>query len=341
MSSTLFLGNHERVWPGVALLAACALPAPLVLVDYQLIFAAEILIWGLFALSFGLVYGFGGMLSFAQALFFGAGCYGFNLATFKYSLGTWEAITMGFGAAVLFAIPTGYIATRVRQHHFLIVTVILSVLTSAVLASGHWRWIAGPYVTRSLPFVPSLPLGPWEFSFGSEVVSFYFTIVLVAAAVWLAWRLTSSPFGKALRAIRDNESRAELIGLNVNLLRWMMFVFAGGIAGLSGTLYVLLARYTNLEFFEWTYSGKAAVAAIVGGASSLAGPFAGMAFYLLTAEYLSRYFQQFAIMFGLLLLVVLRFAPDGLYVATARIVRDACSRFLTHSAARRRAAKEK
>ncbi|PZR43485.1 MAG: hypothetical protein DI537_62015 [Stutzerimonas stutzeri] len=66
-----------------------------------------------------------------------------------------------------------------------------------------------------------------------------------------------------------------------------------------------------------------------------------MAFYLLTAEYLSRYFQQFAILFGLLLLVVLRFAPDGLYVATARIVRDACSRFLTHSAARRRAAKEK
>ena len=327
----------SNAWMAPAALLLAALAAPLVLVDYQLIFVAEILIWGLFALSFGLVYGYGGMLSFAQALYFGAGCYGFNLATYKYALGTWSAIGTGVAAAVLFAIPTGYIATRVRQHHFLIVTVILSVLTSAVLASGHWRWIAGPYVTRSLPFVPAVTLGPWELSFGSEIVSFYFTVALTALAVWLASRLVSSPFGAALKAIRDNEHRAELIGLNVNLLRWMMFTFAAGIAGLAGTLYVLLARYTNLEFFEWTYSGKAVVAAIVGGASSLAGPFAGMAFYLVATEYLSRYFQQFAIVFGVLLLVVVRFAPRGLYVAAAQGLREAWER-LAAGAARRRLA---
>ncbi len=82
--------------------------------------------------------------------------------------------------------------------------------------------------------------------------------------------------------------------------------------------HTLLARYTNLEFFEWTYSGKAVVAAILGGTSSLAGPFAGMAFYLVMAEHLARYFQQFAIVFGVLLLVVIRVAPDGLYVTVAR-----------------------
>lgn len=307
-------------------LGVSALAAPLVLADYQLVFAAEILVWGLFALSFGLVYGFGGMLSFAQALYFGMGCYGFNVATYKYALGTWSAIAAGVAAAFLFAIPTGYIATRVRRHHFLIVTVILSVLTSAMLASGHWRWIAGPYVTRSLPFVPTLAIGPWELSFGSEAFTFYFSAAMVAAAVWLAWRLVSSPFGRALAAIRDNEARAELLGLNVNLLRWMMFTFAAGIAGLAGTLYVLLARYTNIEFFDWTYSGKAVVAAILGGASSLAGPFAGMAFYLATTEYLSRYMQQVAIALGLLLLVVVRFAPEGIYVACARRLREAFKR---------------
>jgi len=323
----------KQAWRGALVLAACALLAPLLLVDYQLIFAAEILIWGLFALSFALVYGFGGMLSFAQALFFGAGCYGFNVATFKYSLGTWGAIASGLAAAVLFAIPAGFIATRVRQHHFLIVTVILSVLVSAVLASGHWRWIAGPYVTRSLAFVPEVALGPWRFSFGSELFSFYFTAGVVGLAVWLASLVTSSPFGKALRAIRDNEDRAALIGLDVNFLRWMMFVFAAAIAGISGTLYVLLARYSNLEFFDWTYSGKAVVATIVGGASSLAGPFAGMAFYLLSSEYLSRYFQQFAILFGLLLLIVVRFAPDGLYVTAARLAREAFARLAAGASA--------
>ncbi len=315
------LMSSGPTWIGPAVLAVAGLTAPLAMVDYQLIFVAEILIWGLFALSFGLVYGFGGMLSFAQALYFGAGCYGFNLATFKYALGTWGALASGVAAAMLFAIPTGYIATRVRQHHFLIVTVILSVLTSAVLTSGHWRWIAGPYVTRSLPFVPAVPLGPFEFSFGDEIVAYYFTIALVALAVALAWRVVSSPFGRALRAIGDNEQRSALIGLNVNFLRWMMFVFAAGVAGLAGTLYTLLARYTNLEFFEWTYSGKAVVAAILGGASSLAGPFAGMAFYLVMAEHLARYFQQFTIVFGVLLLIVIRFTPDGLYVTVARRLR--------------------
>lgn len=321
-----------NAWIGPAVLAVAGVAGPLALVDYQLIFVAEILIWGLFALSFGLVYGFGGMLSFAQALYFGAGCYGFNLATFKYGMGTWGALASGVAAAVLFAIPTGYIATRVRQHHFLIVTVILSVLTSAVLTSGHWRWVAGPYVTRSLPFVPAFALGPLEFSFGDEAVAYYFTITLVAVSVCLAWRVVSSPFGRALRAIRDNETRSELIGLDVNFLRWMMFVFAGGIAGLSGTLYVLLARYTNLEFFEWTYSGKAVVAAVLGGAGSLAGPFAGMAFYLVAAEHLSRYFQQFVIIFGVLLLIVIRFAPDGLYVASARWARESWARWLEKNA---------
>ncbi len=335
---TVDLVRRPAGWPGMTVLGSAVLLMPLALADYQLIFAAEILIWGLFALSFGLVYGFGGMLSFAQALFFGAGCYGFNVATFKYALGTWSGILSGVAAAVLFAIPTGFVATRVRQHHFLIVTVILSVLVSAVLASGHWRWIAGPYVTRSLPFVPAVALGPWELSLGSEVVAFYFTSALVAAAVCLAWLLISSPFGTALRAIRDNESRAALVGLNVNLLRWMMFVFAAGIAGLAGTLYVLLARYTNLEFFDWTYSGKAVVAAIVGGATSLAGPFAGMLFYLVTTEYLSRHFQEFAILFGLLLLVVVRFAPDGLYVTGARLLREALGRWSSRSRAAGRAA---
>jgi branched-chain amino acid transport system permease protein len=312
--------------PSVLLLLATSLLAPLLLVDYQLIFVAEIAVWGLFALSFGLVYGFGGMLSFAQAIYFGAGCYGFNLATYKFGLGTWGAMGLGTAAAVIFAVPTGYIATRVRQHHFLIVTVILSVLVTAVLTSGHWRWIAGPYITRSLPFVPEVSFGPLTFSYGSELFSYYFTLAVVGLAVWLAARVVASPFGRALKAIRANEQRAELIGLEVNRLRWLMFVFAAGIAGLSGTLYVLLARYTNLEFFEWTYSGKAVVAAVLGGAGSLAGPFAGMAFYLTVTEHLSRYFQQFAILYGVLLLVVLRFAPAGLYVTATRWLADLLSR---------------
>ncbi|MGI9385739.1 MAG: branched-chain amino acid ABC transporter permease, partial [Methyloligellaceae bacterium] len=232
----------ENAAAGYLALAVALVLLPFVLADYQRVFVAEILIWGLFALSFSLVYGFGGMLSFAQAVFFGMGCWGFNFGTFYLGANTWGAVASAIAAAMLFALPVGYIATRARQHHFLIVTVIISVLVHTILASGHYRWIGGPWVTRSLTFVPEVPLGFTTFSFISETVVYYFTFVMVAVAAAVAWLLINSPFGKALQAVRDNEMRSALIGLNVNRLRFQMFVAAAGFAGLAGALYALLAR---------------------------------------------------------------------------------------------------
>src|SRR5262245_43086242 len=118
----------------VGVLAAGLLFLPLTLAEFQRVFVAEIFIWGLFAMSFALVYGYGGMLSFAQAVFFGAGCYGFNLGTFYYGLNTWGAIISAVVAAIALAAPIGLIATRARSHHFLIVTVIFSVLVYMMLS---------------------------------------------------------------------------------------------------------------------------------------------------------------------------------------------------------------
>ena len=298
---------------GYLLLAGGLVALPWLIPNYQRVFAAEILVWGLFALSFAIVYGVGGMLSFAQAVFFGMGCWGFNFAIYYLQLNTWGAVAVAIIAAMLLAIPTGFLATRARQHHFLIVTVIISVLVHTVLASGHYRWIAGSYVTRAMTFVPEVPLGFTAFSFGNEFVSYYFTLALVAVAILAAWLIVNSPFGKALRAVRDNEMRSALIGLNVNRLRFLMFVAATAFAGLSGALYALIARYTDLEFFHWTYSGKAVVLAVVGGVHSLVGPFFGTAFYMIASEHLSQYFEQFTIVFGVILLIVIRYAPEGLW----------------------------
>jgi branched-chain amino acid transport system permease protein len=299
-------------------IAATLLVMPLLLADYQRVLTAEILIWGLFAMSFALVFRYGGMLSFAQAVFFGAGCYGFNLATLRFQLNTWGALACAIGLAALLAVPVGYIATRVRHHHFLIVTVILSVLVSTVLSSGHWRWLTGPYVSNALTFVPQVPLGIVTLGFGDELVAYYFTAAAVGIALLLAFLLVESPFGMALLAIRDNEQRAQLIGLDVKRLRWLMFVVAAAVAGLSGCLYALLERYTTLELWDWTWSGKAIVMAILGGTRSLLGPFLGTAFYMVAAESLSRHVEQFTILVGIILLVVVRYAPDGLWGLFAR-----------------------
>lgn len=308
----------RRPQAGFLVLAAALAVLPWGISDYQRVFAAEILVWGLFAMSFAMVYGYGGMLSFAQAVFFGFGCWGFNLGTFLFGLNLWGAVACAVLAAAGAALPIGYFATRVRRHHFLIVTVIVSVLVVAILASGHYRWIAGPYVTRSLPAPPEIPLGFATFSFASETTAYYFTAAMVGAGFFAAWKLVHSPFGKALLALKDNEMRAALIGLRVNFLRWMMFVAAAAAAGYAGALYALLARYTSLEFFHWTYSGKAVIWTVIGGAQSLIGPFVGAAFFLIANEHLSRYFEQFVVVFGVLMLVVLRYAPYGLWGLAVR-----------------------
>lgn len=314
-----------------ALLPAATVLAPAVLAiagvgltaeGYHLSFIAEIMIWGLFALSFALVYGFGGMLSFAQAIYFGMGCWGYNVAFFGYGLSGWWPMLAGVAAAVAFAVPTGYIATRLRHHHFLIVTVILSILVTAILSSGHWRWIAGPYVTRSLPEAPAIALGPVIVDYASDRQAFFATSVLVMLACMLARAVVRSPFGKALAAVRDNEVRAELIGLPVNALRWAMFVIAAGYAGLSGVLYLMLWRYSNLEFFDWSYSGKAIVMAILGGAATIPGPFLGTALYMITADYLSGFMESFMVIFGILLLAAIRYLPDGLWGGMLRLVKN-------------------
>ena len=311
--TALSIGMPPRPWLAVGVLAAAFILLPLFLTEFHRVFIAEILIWGLFAMSFSLVYGYGGMLSFAQAVFFGAGCYGFNLGTYYYGFNTWGAIMSAIVSAVALAAPIGLIATRARSHHFLIVTVVFSVLVHMILSSGHWRWVAGPYVTRSLTFVPEIPFGFMTLSYQSETVAYYFTLAIVAGVFGFCSLLAASPFGRALVAQKDNEMRAQLIGLNVVWLRFSIFVVAAGVAGLAGALYALLARYTNLEFFHWTYSGQAVVMSVIGGVNSLVGPFIGTAIYLLAAEHLSRYFESFAILIGIILILVVRYAPMGVW----------------------------
>ena len=313
MSTRPSSGAARRMLFVTVILVAMLLLLPLILAEFQRIFVAEIFIWGLFAMSFALVYGYGGMLSFAQAVFFGAGCYGFNLGTYYYGFNTWGAIISAVVAALALAAPIGLIATRARAHHFLIVTVIFSVLVHMILSSGHWRWVAGPYVTRSLTFVPEVPLGFITLSYANEIVVYYFTFAFVAITVGLCALFVSSPFGRALVAQKHNEMRAELIGLNIVFLRFAVFVVAAAVAGLSGALYALLARYTNLEFFHWSYSGLAVVMAVIGGVNSLIGPFIGTAIYMLAAEHLSRYFESFAILIGIILILVVRYTPMGVW----------------------------
>ena len=125
-------------------------------------------------------------------------------------------------------------------------------------------------------------------------------------------RLIGSPLGKAFLAIRDNDVRASLIGLNVYLLRLIAFVLAGFLAGVAGALFAFFGRYASASYMFYHVSGEAVVWAIVGGAGTLLGPIVGTSIFIIVREIVSTHWEHHALIVGVVAILVVIFAPKGI-----------------------------
>jgi branched-chain amino acid transport system permease protein len=308
----------------LALLAVLSalIAAPAILVPYYRIVLSEVLVWGLFGMAFDLLFGYTGMLSFGQALFFGAGAYGAAFAVFKLGGGLWLSLALAMAVATVFAGAIGFFAVRVSGHYFLVLTVAFSVVIFLVLESGHWRWITGGYSGRPFP-APPITLGSLRLPLTDSLAGYYFVLAVVGAAYALCYLVLASGLGWVFLAIRENEPRARLLGYNVERYKLLAFSLAGFFAGLSGGLYALTSQYTNLAFFHWTVSTNAVVWTVIGGTGTLLGPFVGSGLYIIGSDLLSARLPNFAIFIGVLLLVFVLFAPEGLLGLVRRLARSA------------------
>jgi branched-chain amino acid transport system permease protein len=308
MSGARLRGIGSRL--AVLAAAAACFGLPFALDDFQTVLLGEIMIWGLFAMGFDLIYGYLGLLSFGQSMFFGAGAYAVAFALIIAKTNVWAAVGLAVIVAAAFAAVTGLLVVRATHHYFMILTIIFSLVVTLILQSGHWRWLTGGYGGRTFT-VPTLPLGPWEVSLGSPLSNYYFILSLVGAAFFICRRMLASPLGKVFLSIRENEERARLVGYNVERYKLIAFVIAGAVSGLAGGLYAITFRYTNLIFFHWTTSGEAIVSTVVGGAGTLIGAYLGAGFLLVFKDYLSSWIENANILIGILLVLVVRVAPVG------------------------------
>ncbi|MBE0626806.1 MAG: branched-chain amino acid ABC transporter permease [Burkholderiales bacterium] len=271
---------------------------------------AEILIWSLLAASVNLLFGYVGLLSFGQALFFGFGMYGVAIGVEKLALGFWPALGLGIAAPVAMAIVAGIFAVRLTWHYFAIITVVFSLifyflaLTMKPLTGGD------DGISFTLPAV--FKFGGAEWGFASATFQYFFILATVALCLYALRRLLGSPLGKAFMAIRDNDVRASLIGLNVYWLRLTAFVIAGFLAGLSGALFAFFGRYASASYMFYHVSGEAVVWAIVGGAGTLFGPLVGTGLFILIREVVSTHWQHHALIVGAVAILIVIFAPRGM-----------------------------
>ena len=285
---------------------------------------AEILIWSLFAASVNLLFGYVGLLSFGQALYFGFGMYGVAIGIDNLGLPFWPALGLGVLAAMTMALVTGIFAVRLTWHYFAIITVVFSLIFYFLALTNKWLTGGDDGINFTLP--PTFALGGWRLGLSDPTFQYLFILAVVALCFWLMHRLIESPLGKALLAIRDNDVRASLIGLNVYLLRLIAFVLAGFLAGTAGALFALFGRYASASYMFYHVSGEAVVWTVVGGAGTLLGPIVGTAIFILVREIVSSQWEHHELIVGLVAILVVIFAPRGLVGLWRDVLASICER---------------
>lgn len=294
----------------VAALASVPFALPPLGASFWVNVTAEVMIWSLLAASVNLLLGYVGLLSFGQALYFGFGMYGVAIAIVHFGLGFWPAFGLGILASAVMSAAAGALAVRLTWHYFAIITVVFSLIFYFFAMSA--KWLTGGDDGLSFSLRPLLKLGDFELSLADQTTQYYFIFFVWLICLGAKALLVRSPLGLQFEAVRENDRRAELVGINVYRTRWIAFVLAGVLAGVGGALFAFFGRYASASYMFYHVSGEAVVWTIVGGAGTLLGPIVGTAVLIIFREIVSTAWEHYLLAVGLIVILSVIFAPRGI-----------------------------
>ncbi|SIO64615.1 MULTISPECIES: branched-chain amino acid ABC transporter permease [Paraburkholderia] len=252
---------------GLLLLLLIAVP----FIGIYPLFVMKVLCFALFAAAFNLLIGYTGLLSFGHAMFLGMAGYttGYAIQTFGYSpeLG----VLAGTAAATLLGLVVGLFAIRRQGIYFAMVTLALAQMV-------YFVFLQAPF-THGEDGLQGVPRGKLfgMLDLSSDLTLYYVVLVVMVLMFLLIVRIVHSPFGQVLVAIKENGPRAVSLGYDTDRFKLLAFVLSAGIAGLAGSLKVLVLGFETLSDAYWTMSGLVILMTLVGGMGTLFGPLLGAA----------------------------------------------------------------
>ena len=296
-------GRHTGKALVVVGLLIAAVVAPRFLSPFPLSVLVLIVIFAILAMSLDLLMGYTGMESLGQAAFFGMAAYTVAILSTRYGIGWEVAIPVALLASIALAAIAATLAVRMTGLFFLVMTLVLSQVVWGL--SHRWGSLTGGYL--GLHGIPR-PFPALE----SELTLYYACLGVFVVSGLLMHRLVQSPFGLTLRGIKDSGLRMSTSGYNVWLHKYIVFVIAGGFAGVSGVLYAYSSQFISPTVLGVETSFEAMLMVIIGGAGTLYGPIVGAAVVTGLRNYLSVYVESWVIALGLVYILAVFFAPRGI-----------------------------
>lgn len=304
-----------RLPNGRALVAVLLVMSALPLILTNKSMAIQIIIWGILGLSYNLLLGYTGLLSFSHSSFFGIGSYAAALFMKHVTSSLTAAFVVGAVASVAAAVLIGWLSLRRRGVTSTMLTLAFCQMIYFLAFQVFDEYTGGddglsgvPTPPIKIPGVGSIPL----ISVRYPINFYYFSFVVFALSLVAMWRIVHSPFGYSLIAVRESEERARALGYDTTKIQIAAFALAGGFAGVAGVLNALYLAYVPIVSLHLQTSGSVLMMTILGGRESFFGPLFGAGLYWAVAETLSRVTEYWPLVVGGVFMLTVLFFPNGL-----------------------------
>jgi len=305
------LTPHRRVLLGAAVFAIASAALGGMASPYYAGLLTQMLIYGIFAMSLDLLHGYAGMPSLGHAAYFGLAAYVAAIGALRLGWSFALAAPAGLAVAALAAALFHLLALRTSKSYYLMITLAFSQVLWSLAVS--WTEVTGG--DNGLPGVTRPDLGPWfPWAVSSTRGYFYFVLLIFAVAAALLYVFVQSPFGYALRGIRENEMRMKALGYNVWAYKYVASIVSAIFGGLAGELYLYLNNFVSPSALSVTVSAQVLMMILVGAAGTLFGPVLGAGVFVLLQYVLSTYTDRWLFVIGVIYVLLALYAPRGALV---------------------------
>lgn len=300
--------RSKLLWIVMAILALALIP--LYLSDFLVVFVTEMLIMALFALSFNLLFGYTGLLSFGHAAYFSVGAYTTGLFLLNVSPSLPLAFLLAIIIATLSAWIIGFFCVRLDEIYFAMLTLAFGMMVHTIL----WKWDSVTGGADGLVGIPRPTLNFFGLKVGLSSITnyYYFTLIIVGVCILILWVIINSPFGLIIKSIRENHERVEFVGISMRRYRLFSFVISGLFCGVAGALFAPFEMSIAPNIAFWTKSAEPVFMSLLGGMRIFLGPAVGAAIFMYLKEIISGYTELWMIYLGAVLISFVIFLPGGI-----------------------------